>query len=373
MRDFVPAICRDLPRVSELRLPLLSGETPVIHLSRLASRLGRSDLWLKNDAATGKLCGGGKVRKLEFLLGAARSRQASEIVTFGGVGSNHAVATCLYARSIGMNVRLFLSPHPLSAGGIAMTNLQVSHACGARISIVTYPHRVLRERGWQVAGRVRRDGTTVSIPSGGSSPVGCIGYAAAAFELCAQIARGQVPRPATIFVPVGSGGVLAGLHAGFAILESPIELVGVRIARTCATARVVANLSARTMRALGFTAPPASVHPRALPTMRVMSGFYGVGYARPTPASRHAVQLLEETEGIQLENTYTGKAMAAALEYQGRKRGRRGPILFWNTANGVDLRRHLPISDSEHGDHDCGGLPPRIRSRLRRWIHPLHG
>ena len=46
--------------------------------------------------------GGNKVRKLEFLLGDALRRGRTTVMTFGGAGSNHALATGLYARRLGL-------------------------------------------------------------------------------------------------------------------------------------------------------------------------------------------------------------------------------------------------------------------------------
>jgi len=61
---------------------------------------------------------------------------------------------------------------------------------------------------------------------------------------------------------------------------------------------------------------------------------YGDGYGHPTDAGRQARDLL--TEGLDLDLTYTAKAMAALLEYVRQQRPT-GPVLFWHTFNSVKL------------------------------------
>ena len=69
-------------------------------------------LWVKDDGATATLYGGNKVRKLEYLLAAARARGARRIVTVGAGGSHHVLATTLYARTIGIATAAVLFPQP---------------------------------------------------------------------------------------------------------------------------------------------------------------------------------------------------------------------------------------------------------------------
>ncbi|HUJ71980.1 MAG TPA: pyridoxal-phosphate dependent enzyme, partial [Verrucomicrobiae bacterium] len=77
-----------LPYVSLGRLP-----TPVERLVALGRAIGVEQLYIKRDDLSGDGYGGNKVRKLEFLLGAARRANAREVITFGFAGSNHSLAT----------------------------------------------------------------------------------------------------------------------------------------------------------------------------------------------------------------------------------------------------------------------------------------
>ena len=62
----------------------------------------------------------------------------------------------------------------------------------------------------------------------------------------------------------------------------------------------------------------------------------GSGYGHPTDAGKGAVDLMAGEEDIRLDQTYTGKAFGALLDFVAAGQGT-GPVLFWNTFNSVDL------------------------------------
>ena len=63
---------------------------------------------IKRDDLTGCELSGNKVRKLEYLLAEAKQKRADIIFTSGGDQSNHARATVIAARKIGLKTKLFL-------------------------------------------------------------------------------------------------------------------------------------------------------------------------------------------------------------------------------------------------------------------------
>jgi hypothetical protein len=98
----------------------------------------------------------------------------------------------------------------------------------------------------------------------------------------------------------------------------------------------------------------------------LLDGYVGPGYAHPTPEARRAVELLARLEGLPLETTYTGKAMAALLDHARQHPGAR--LLFVDTyaeaptleeGDYRDLpRRFWPIFDPSHPAR-CGCLRAR--------------
>src|SRR5262249_7915552 len=194
------------------RVPLTTLPTRVHRLDRLAHAIGAEQLWVKRDDESGALYGGNKPRKLEFLLGDALADRKTAVLTFGGIGTHHGLATAICARAVGLRAILVLLKQPVTEQ--VRRCLLLDHAAGAELHYApTVP--LLTAPGLRVCGReLLRGELPYIIPTGGSSPVGTLGYVNAAFELHEQITRGELPEPAWIFVPMGSGGTVAGLVLG---------------------------------------------------------------------------------------------------------------------------------------------------------------
>src|SRR5271154_620851 len=65
------------------RVRLFPAPTPLHRLENLTRELGGPEIWIKRDDCTVVATGGNKVRKLEWLIGDARSQGATHIVTQG--------------------------------------------------------------------------------------------------------------------------------------------------------------------------------------------------------------------------------------------------------------------------------------------------
>ena len=65
----------------------------------------------------------------------------------------------------------------------------------------------------------------MTIPLGGSSPLGTIGYINAAFELKEQIMRGEIPEPDFIYVAAGTCGTAAGLIIGLKAAQLKTKVI----------------------------------------------------------------------------------------------------------------------------------------------------
>lgn len=353
--------------------------TRVHRLSRLERALGTTaEIWIKRDDESAEAYGGNKVRKLEFLLAEARRRGNDHLIAVGGLGSHHVLATAIYGRAAGMGVSAVLFEQPLTEK-VRLT-LRLVHSLGARLRLVP---RLRPAPPWTAIPpalaaeylRQRRLGChPCLLPPGGSSPRGSLGYVNAALELKEQIEAGLVPEPGHIFIPLGSGGTMAGLVAGFKLAGLRSQVVGVRVVdRLAANATLVRRLARRTLDLIRRHGEPKAAY-RNSPTDRhhaynyeVVHEFFGGAYGLETPEAREAVELMAGEEGIQLETTYTGKALAALIaavrsterdqskrrrthdrEGHGEELSRIGeaPILFWNTFSSADLSglcQRLPL------------------------------
>lgn len=106
--------------------------TPVEKLDRLGADIGVDHLYIKRDDLSGKVYGGNKVRKLEFLLGHALRTEVKTVLTFGFAGSNHAVATAIYAHHVGLKSISMLMPQPNAH--YPRRNLLMGYYCGVGLS-----------------------------------------------------------------------------------------------------------------------------------------------------------------------------------------------------------------------------------------------
>jgi len=315
-----PALGRRLPRTRLATLP-----TPV-HEARVRIDTGRRILSVKSDDLTGALYGGNKVRKLEYIFPRAREKNCRRLATFGAVGSNSALATALYARQAGFNCSCFLMHQAKTAQIPATLNMHIQNGTELICYGGSYRQRVqtLRDHLW---GR-----NAWVVPMGASSWRGTIGFVAAGLELAEQIATGEISKPDRIYVGTGTMGTAVGIALGLAIAELDTEVHAVRVSVTAITNdRLLQNLTEKTvtmMRRLDRSVP-ADLAGRT--RIRLRNGFFGDGYAHTTPAAENAIAFAREQLGIQLESTYTGKAMAALLADMQQPDTETLNFLFWNT------------------------------------------
>ena len=320
----------DLPQ--HARRALLEGPTPIQPLPRLSDQLGGVNIYVKRDDLTGLGGGGNKLRKLEFLLGEALAAGADTIVTVGARQSNHARLTAAAAAQAGLQCELVLSravPRDdfeyLENGNILLDDL-----LGARVHDLPGTANAL-EFAQARADTLRAQGRKVYVcPLGGSSPVGCLGYAACAAEIMTQ-AHARELSFARIVVPNGSGGMHAGLAAGFAALAIDPSLV---LAYT-----VLANAEqahAATLEKAGKTLElidPARRIDGA--SIVIDEAQLGDGYGIPTDAMREAVRLVASKEGLLLDPVYSGKAFAGLMQAVRSGRFARGENVLFIMTGGL--------------------------------------
>ena len=298
----------NLPHVELCDLP-----TPVRPLTGLSDRL-----WMKDDSRTAPLWGGNKPRKLEWLIGDAKRRGRGTLLTFGGLATNHGLATALYAREHGLRCVLALLDQPVDEH--VERQLERIDASGAHVYFTHTKARTAALLPWLML----RHGRAYFVPPGGSSPVGALGFVEAALELGEQVRRGELPEPDTVWCALGSGGTAAGLARG-------LRMAGLRTKVRAVHVNDGLRLTEATITRLARRTP---VGGDDLNEVEVVHGYLGDGYGHGTPEAIRAIGRAREAEGLKLDPVYTGKAMAALLDHL--ERGTGGPALYWHTYNGVD-------------------------------------
>jgi 1-aminocyclopropane-1-carboxylate deaminase len=298
------------------RAPLCLLPSPI---ERITGMPGADSLWVKRDDLNAPFCGGNKVRALEFLLGGVRP--GDTVLTLGGAGSTHVLATVIHARRIGATTAVVRWRHDMNSMADAVSERIGSELDDRRIGATTLG-AVLR------TGYLRLTRTVHFIPVGGSTPLGALGHVNAGLELAAQIQAGAMPIPRRIVLPLGSGGTMAGLALGLSIAGLDIPIIGARVApRLFANRSNVARLARGTARLIaGLTGGP--LHKIRAGSLGVAHQAYGGAYGRPIAAGTDAASRLAEISNIRLDDTYSAKAFAVALECA---RAQEGPTLFWLT------------------------------------------
>jgi D-cysteine desulfhydrase family pyridoxal phosphate-dependent enzyme len=311
------------------RLPLAEYPTPLEFLPRLSRELGR-DVYIKRDDGIGPGLGGNKTRKLEYLLAEAQGRRTRKVVTFGGLQSNHARITAAAARQCGMEPHLFYFERrpPRMVG-----NLLLNELLGAKMHFIPFGSggdgsmtleatiRLVRLVAWAVVG------PHYFIPVGGHTWRGCLGYVRAAVELDEQ-AHALGIENAHVVLAAGSGGTLAGLMAGLALLDSPLKLLGIDVGKLWkGFPASIAQLASELCERLGQS---CTFMPGRVPMIE--ETYVGQAYAVPSPQCVAAIKRLARLEGILLDPVYTSKAFAGLLDLVERKQlGRDEPVIFWHT------------------------------------------
>lgn len=305
---------RNIPRLSLGRFP-----SPIKSIS-IAN--GKS-CWIKDDGSCSGDYGGNKIRKLEYLLAQAEEKGFKKLVVPGDIGSHTVLACCVHGHNAGFELAAVLYPHFKEIN--QEQELAKLKDLGAEVLVRRSLLGVIassRFLAWRDNG--------FCVPFGASSPHSALGYVAAAVELSEQIDRGEISPIGTIFAPLGTGGTVAGLLVGFALIDLPVKIVAVQ-----AVEAVFANIWSikkqvrNVLDLIGYR----NLFNKAMGgLMRLERCYLGGGYRVETASSLNAVRMAEQ-QGFVLESAFTGKAMAAAIDHVCTDET--GKILFWNTHDQV--------------------------------------
>lgn len=330
-----PLLQKNLPHVQLGNFP-----TPIHSCTVLEQALPVKKLLIKRDDMSGKinnsgmrLLGGNKIRKLEFLLADALASQAQCIVTFGCAGSNHALATAMYGKDLGLNVILMLKPQWNSY--IVRRNLLLDYSTGATLKFSLTNDQQELDCIHECAKYQREHGTMpYRIPTGGSCVQGIIGFVNAAFELNEQQKKGLLPEPDLLYVPVGSMGTYVGLLLGCKAAQLHCRVIGIAVEPEEMAGDFKSGIQVLFEQANQFLHDRDTSFPLFELTQEeiaIVYNYSGSDYALFTHEGMRALKLLRETENIQLDGVYTAKAFAGMLDDVHNKQAHNATVLFWHT------------------------------------------
>lgn len=277
-------------------------------------------LWVKRDDLSHPRYGGGKIRKLEWLL--AEPRFASgPLLSVGAIGSHHLRAL---AEFLDLQDRRL---HALICPQVPTMHAQHNLLRLVELRAELYPmvSRIALPFAW-ARYRLSPSGGARYMAAGGSEGVGLLGFIQAGLELGEQIERGECPTPKRIYIAAGTAGSVAGLSLGLQMAQVKTSIVAVSSVERIAFNRFMLWRKLREcqneLRRWGFS----GALPSGVP-VQISYDQLGKGYGVPTQRAYAAIRDAH-AQNLSLEVTYTGKCFAQILE---REEKPEGDVLFWNT------------------------------------------
>ena len=350
---------RDIPRVSIGTWP-----TPVHEAPRFAAEHQLRSLWVKREDQSHAVCGGNKMRGLEYLLGRAIQRNVKTLVSFSSAGSHHLSKTAWHARQLGINTVAVFVPQPNAH--YVRANIATALAAGARYVPANYATVLPKTIACYLRERLGGNGPVMFIPPGGTSLRSMYGHVRAAFELKDQIDAGMIPKPDYIYVALGSLGTACGLAAGLHHARLDTKVVGVIVShRWYCTARRLRKMTRKASWA--FTTAMGTTRPRVSDDIDsaqppLIEDALGRGYAQFTDSAMRRAAQFEAAEGLPFDGTYMAKTLDGMLNFIDRRGLQDKNHLLWYT--------YCPAPPTEI---DVKTLPPALRRYFDEPVQPLDG
>lgn len=354
--DAYPDLKKNLPFVSLGIYP-----TPIQELKGLSDHCS---VYIKRDDLSGEEYGGNKIRKLEFVLGEAQQEGFREVLTFGCDGSNHALATGIYAKQLGMQSHSILRTQ--HSARYVQNNLLKSLYYGIRMYHCEDLDEMNAKAAELQAENLKGTGRSIyEIPVGGSNPLGTVGFVNAAFELKQQVDSGVLPEPDYVYATAGTLGTVAGLTVGFDILGMKTKVLSIQVnGENRINVQNFVNLMNDTVALMHKADSSFPVREYTGNDVHIIPDFYGGEYARFTPEGMQAISLMQERFDITLDGTYTGKTCAAMLAGIKAPETAGKVVVFWNTLNS----RPAPADLDQLDYHD---LPEGFHTYFESDVQPL--
>jgi 1-aminocyclopropane-1-carboxylate deaminase/D-cysteine desulfhydrase-like pyridoxal-dependent ACC family enzyme len=215
----------------------------------------------------------------------------------------------------------------------------------------------------QLAETLRASGRRpYTMPIGGSTPVGALGFTNAFDELMRQCAD-EGWQPATIVHATSSGGTHAGLLAGRAAYAAdglPVpRILAISVAKQPGDLAATAQALARSaLDRLGLDDVRLDAD-----AIEVDGSWRGPDYAVPTEQGDDALRTAARSGAIVLDRVYTAKAFAAALQATSGTAAlpaAGGELLFWHTGGQPAVFSHggspgapAPSTWTDDSTHPC--------------------
>jgi len=276
---------------------------------------------IKRDDFTGTELSGNKIRKLDYILADVKKKKADYLFTSGGDQSNHARATAIAARQIGVKTKLFLWGKDTSNPD---GNLFLDKLVGTEIVFLSKKEYLnVNYIMLEESKRMQKLGHKVYItPSGGSTPLGLWGYMNFISELKEQ---NYLTKIKGLCAAYGSGGTAAGMLLGAAIEKSKTKIYVVNVLDDPEFVR------SKIIELVEDTIFEYKIDVKVdYKNLIILDGYSKEGYKNIDDEKLKLIKDFYKSTGILFDPTYTGKAFYAFYDnfLKGKKSSN---ILFVHT------------------------------------------
>jgi len=331
---------KDLPRIK-----LGEVKTPIEKLENLSKNY-KNDIYIKRDDLLGIGLGGNKVRKLEYILGDALSKNADIVITSGGVQSNHVRLTIAAANKVGLKaIAVLVGSEPERYTG----NTLLDKVLGAEIHFADIKNkeglstgelnRLLDEEGERLVQEIKSKYEALGkivyvIPGGGKMPPGIAGYINATSEIYAQLQEMRLNAD-YIVTGVGTASTIASLVIGEKLYNTGIKPIGILVTNTLGSARAYAERVKTEID--GYLKHFGWDLDITLDDIRLFDAYTGEGYGLPSDDGLEAIKTLARSEGLIVDHIYTGKAFAGLLDLSKKEYFGDKNVIFLHTGGSPAL------------------------------------
>ncbi|MBP6408913.1 MAG: D-cysteine desulfhydrase family protein [Fusobacteriaceae bacterium] len=331
---------KDLPRIK-----LGEVKTPIEKLENLSKNY-KNDIYIKRDDLLGIGLGGNKVRKLEYILGDALSKNADIVITSGGVQSNHVRLTIAAANKVGLKaIAVLVGSEPKRYTG----NTLLDKVLGAEIHFADINNkeglstgelnRLLDEEGERLVQEIKSKYEALGkivyvIPGGGKMPPGIAGYINATSEIYAQLQEMRLNAD-YIVTGVGTASTIASLIIGEKLYNTGIKPIGILVTNTLGSAKAYAERVKTEID--GYLKHFGWNLDITLDDIRLFDAYTGEGYGLPSDDGLEAIKTLARSEGLIVDHIYTGKAFAGLLDLSKKEYFGDKNVIFLHTGGSPAL------------------------------------
>lgn len=296
--------------------------TPLRYLPRFSDAVG-APIYIKQDDCGPISWAGTKARKVIRILQDAKQRDVQVLVMAGPSQSNSCRILAAASAAIGIQVVLVLHgsrPSVTTPGLKILADVQAEIRWGGKIS-----WSELEAKASAIVDDFCAAGISAeAVPQGCTSALGVSAMIDAAIELQTQLDAIDV-KASKIVHASASGGMHAGFHAAHVLHGTPVPH-SVMIVKDIYS-DVESHYAKLVQNALRES--DQQNERNCSDSARLDWDQMGEGYEQPTTQALEAGQLLAKLEGLLVEPSYTGKALAAVIDNAKRQPGL--AQVFWHS------------------------------------------